>query len=104
MSTIYSLELVAPAIAGLTERQICNLVDQGQFGKWLASQISSTLEPDSYRCDSEAASEAAGASGDAEYQATQVLATLTEEQREKLEQQVYLDIGPNTQSEVLALM
>ena len=87
MTTTCLPELVAPAIANLTERQLANLVDQGGFGKWLESQISSTSETDSFQCDSQEASEAAGAAGDAEYQATQMLATLSEDQRENLLQQ-----------------
>lgn len=61
-------------------------MDQDRFGPWLEKAISSTsdaepLEPDSV--------EAAGGAGDAEYQATQLLATLSEEQQESLMVQAF---------------
>jgi hypothetical protein len=89
MSTTYSAELVAPALAGLSATQLANLVDQGTFGEWLGRRISSTSEADDFSPDSQEASEAAGAAGDAEYQATQVLATLSEEQQESLKIQAF---------------
>ena len=89
MTTTYSAELVAPAIASLTETQLRNLVTQERFGEWLETRISSTSEAETLQPDSVEASEAAGTAGDAEYQATQLLATLSEEQQESLMVQAF---------------
>ena len=104
MNTIYSPELVAPAIAALTQTQLRNLVDQDRFGPWLEKAISSTSEAETLQPDSQEASEAAGAAGDAEYQATQLLATLSEEQQESLIQQARGEIDGDAMAELRDLM
>ena len=106
MTTTYSAELVAPAIASLTETQLRNLVDQEGFGAWLAAKvgISSISDPDNFSPDSEAASEAAMMAGDAEYAATQILATLSEEQQESLVTQAWVETTLEIKAEVQDLM
>ena len=63
MEATYSAELVAPAIVRLTEDQLRNLVNQGRFGKWMETQISSTSDTDNLPVDSQEANEAAGGHG-----------------------------------------
>gem|GEM_PF-5084327 len=104
MSKIYSPELVAPAIAGLTATQLANLVDQERFVDWLESRICLTSEEETWQPDSEEANEAAGAAGDAEYQATQILATLSEEQQESLIYQARGEIDGDAMTELRDLM
>ena len=65
MEATYSAELVAPAIVRLTEDQLRNLVNQGRFGKWMETQISSTSDTDNLPVDSQEANEAAGEHGGA---------------------------------------
>jgi DNA-directed RNA polymerase specialized sigma24 family protein len=103
-SSTYSAEMVAPAIADLTETQIKNLVDQGHFGTWLERKILQEGDPESLAPDSEEASERAGQAGDSEYRATQLLATLTEEQQESLVDQVFGEIGNEAKAEIMDLM
>ena len=102
----YNYELVAPAIASLEAEQIRKLLKAEKFGAWLASRISSTSEDDEeepwVELDSMQANEMAGAAGDAEYQATQVLAELSEEEREDLWIQAYGD--DDSMNELLDLM
>lgn len=106
MKTTYSAELVAPAIASLTETQLRNLVDQEGFGAWLAAKvkISSDSDPDNFSPDSEAASEAAMMAGDSEYAATQLLATLSEEQQESLLSQAKWETDGDVLTELREIM
>lgn len=104
MKATFSAELVAPAIAGLTETQLRNLVDQGTFGTWLAKQTTTSSDSPQAAPDSQEASELAMNSADSEYEATQLLATLTEEQREEAASQAAMEIGRDAKDEILMLM
>ena len=104
MQATYSADLVAPALAGLSATQLANLVNQETYGEWLAKQISLTSAPDNFSPDSQEASEAAGAAGEAEYQATQVLATLSEDQQAKLLVLARCAINGDAVEELMALM